>query len=98
MFFFPTVCSRGRFQELIADYYGEATAFYFAWMGFYTQGLVVPSIFGVIMFGGQVRYHGTTVLTAYNNAGVSSTLRRQEENLLQTQVATKTHPSDIGVD
>ncbi|CAN0407257.1 unnamed protein product, partial [Scytosiphon promiscuus] len=40
--------------ELIADYYGEATAFYFAWMGFYTQGLVIPSIFGVIVFGCQV--------------------------------------------
>ncbi|CAN0146977.1 unnamed protein product, partial [Laminaria digitata] len=39
----------------IADYYGEAAAFYFAWMGFYTQGLIVPSIFGVIMFGCQVR-------------------------------------------
>ncbi|CAN0067500.1 unnamed protein product, partial [Hapterophycus canaliculatus] len=40
--------------ELIADYYGEATAFYFAWMGFYTQGLIIPSIFGVIVFGCQV--------------------------------------------
>ena len=41
-------------QESIADYYGEATAFYFAWMGFYTQGLVIPSIFGLIVFGCQV--------------------------------------------
>ncbi|CAN0037529.1 unnamed protein product, partial [Ectocarpus sp. 4 AP-2014] len=40
--------------ESIADYYGEATAFYFAWMGFYTQGLVIPSIFGLIVFGCQV--------------------------------------------
>ena len=39
---------------MIADYFGEATAFYFAWMGFYTQGLVVPSIFGVIVFACQV--------------------------------------------
>lgn len=47
-------CCLGFPQELIADYYGEATAFYFAWMGFYTQGLIIPSIFGVIVFGCQV--------------------------------------------
>lgn len=39
---------------MIADYFGEATAFYFAWMGFYTQWLIIPSIFGVIVFAFQV--------------------------------------------
>lgn len=50
----PALCLCVRFQELIADYYGEATAFYFAWMGFYTQGLVVPSIVGLVVFFCQV--------------------------------------------
>ncbi|CAM9738165.1 unnamed protein product [Sphacelaria rigidula] len=51
--------------ELVADYFGEATAFYFAWMGFYTQGLVVPSIFGVIVFAAQVFVHKEGVSSEY---------------------------------
>jgi len=34
-------------------YFGEETAFYFAWLGFFTTWLIVPSLFGflVIIYG-----------------------------------------------
>ncbi|CAM9391551.1 unnamed protein product [Discosporangium mesarthrocarpum] len=47
--------SMGQPLEMVAEYFGEAIAFYFAWMGFYTQGLIVPSIAGLVVFGFQCR-------------------------------------------
>eukprot|EP00054_Salpingoeca_dolichothecata_P028843 m.222330 g.222330 ORF g.222330 m.222330 type:complete len:1024 (-) comp26328_c2_seq1:26-3097(-) len=40
-----------RFQPLdaIRTYFGEKVAFYFAWLGFYTSWLVVPSIIGIFI-------------------------------------------------
>ncbi|KAL4233719.1 Anoctamin-1 [Mactra antiquata] len=36
--------------EYIRNYYGSKIGLYFAWLGFYTQMLVVPSIIGFIIF------------------------------------------------
>ena len=36
--------------HLIREYFGEKLAFYFAWLGFYTTWLVLPSILGVFVF------------------------------------------------
>ncbi len=41
--------------ELVAEYFGESIAFYFAWMGFYTRWLVLPSIVGFIYFCIQMK-------------------------------------------
>ncbi|CAM9132961.1 unnamed protein product, partial [Phaeothamnion confervicola] len=40
--------------ELVAEYFGEAVAFYFAWMAFYTRWLLLPSVVGVVFFGLQM--------------------------------------------
>jgi hypothetical protein len=40
--------------ELVAEYFGESIAFYFAWMGFYSSWLMLPSVVGVIYFCVQV--------------------------------------------
>lgn len=39
-----------RYQPLdeIKDYFGAQIALYFAWIGYYCQMLIVPSIFGII--------------------------------------------------
>jgi len=42
--------------DRIAAYFGETIAFYFAWLEFYTQWLVVPSIIGVLLFVWQLYY------------------------------------------
>lgn len=42
--------------EHIRNYYGSKIALYFAWLGFYTQMLVVPSILGLIIFIYGVAY------------------------------------------
>ena len=41
-----------KFQPLdaVRDYFGVKVALYFAWLGFYTNLLIVPSIVGVICF------------------------------------------------
>jgi hypothetical protein len=36
--------------DSIAEYFGEAIAFYFAYLGYYTEWLKVPALFGVIVF------------------------------------------------
>ncbi len=41
--------------ELVAEYFGESIAFYFAWMSFYTRWLVFPSIVGIIYFCVQMK-------------------------------------------
>jgi hypothetical protein len=41
--------------DSIAEYFGEAIAFYFAYTAFYTRCLVWPAIFGVIVFAMQLR-------------------------------------------
>ncbi len=41
--------------ELVAEYFGESIAFYFAWMGFYTRWLVLPSIVVFIYFCIQMK-------------------------------------------
>ena len=38
----------------VAEYFGEAIAFYFAYTAFYTRCLVWPAILGIIVFGFQV--------------------------------------------
>ncbi len=40
--------------EHVSAYFGEQIAFYFAWFGFYTQWLVVPTILGLILFASQL--------------------------------------------
>lgn len=45
----------------VAQYYGEAIAFYFAWLAFYTRWLVIPSAIGFICFCLQI---GAFVLPA----------------------------------
>lgn len=40
---------------------GEETAFYFAWMSFYSTYILVPAVMGVVMY--FVRGAGTTVDT-----------------------------------
>ena len=42
--------------SLLRNYYGSKIAMYFAWLGFYTQMLVVPSILGLIIFIYGVAY------------------------------------------
>ena len=42
--------------DRIAAYFGETIAFYFAWLEFYTQWLVVPSVIGVLLFVWQLYY------------------------------------------
>jgi hypothetical protein len=37
--------------NLICEYFGEKLGFYFAWLGFYTNSLIIPSIFGLFVFG-----------------------------------------------
>ncbi|XP_065175071.1 anoctamin-7-like [Sycon ciliatum] len=53
-----------RFQPLdhIRNYYGEKIAIYFAWLGYYTSVLILPSIVGLIVFiiGLIIAYSGTT--------------------------------------
>jgi hypothetical protein len=34
-------------HDAIADYFGEEIAFYFAWLGCYTNWLLAPTLFGV---------------------------------------------------
>ena len=36
--------------DAIRDYYGVKIGLYFAWLGFYTNLLILPSIVGVITF------------------------------------------------
>ena len=40
----------------VAAYYGEAVAFYFAFLGFYTAWLCVPTVFGVVLFVAQLAH------------------------------------------
>ena len=51
-------CSRLTAQPLdrIASYFGEGIAFYFAWLEFYTQWLIIPAICGALLFVGQLYY------------------------------------------
>jgi hypothetical protein len=41
-----------KFQPLdaVRDYYGVKIGLYFAWLGFYTNLLILPSIVGVLVF------------------------------------------------
>ncbi len=41
--------------ELVAEYFGESIAFYFAWMSFYTRWLVLPSAVGFVYFCVQMK-------------------------------------------
>ena len=36
--------------HIIRRYFGEKLSFYFAWLGFYTSWLVLPSIVGLLVF------------------------------------------------
>lgn len=36
--------------DQIMQYFGATTAIYFAWLGFYTQMLFFPAIFGLLIF------------------------------------------------
>ena len=42
--------------DRIAAYFGETTAFYFAWSQFYTQWLLLPAVLGIAMFLGQLQW------------------------------------------
>lgn len=41
-----------RWQPLdeVKDYFGVKIAMYYAWLGFYTNMLVIPSVLGVLAF------------------------------------------------
>eukprot|EP00698_Gefionella_okellyi_P015918 TRINITY_DN4523_c0_g1_i1.p1 TRINITY_DN4523_c0_g1~~TRINITY_DN4523_c0_g1_i1.p1 ORF type:complete len:721 (-),score=185.11 TRINITY_DN4523_c0_g1_i1:896-3058(-) len=41
--------------DLVREYLGEKIALYFAFIGFYTTWLILPTIFGIIVYGLQVR-------------------------------------------
>ncbi len=41
--------------ELVAEYFGESIAFYFAWMSFYTRWLLLPSTVGLVYFCIQMK-------------------------------------------
>lgn len=45
-------CNWYKFQPLdtVRRYYGVKVALYFAWLGFFTNMLIVPSIAGIIVF------------------------------------------------
>ena len=45
--------------NFIALYYGEKFGFYFAWLLHYTGQLIVPAIFGLIIFLIQVYHYFT---------------------------------------
>lgn len=34
--------------DLIRDYFGDQISLYFAWLGFYTEALIFPSIIGIL--------------------------------------------------
>lgn len=36
--------------DKICDYFGEKIGLYFAWLGCYTEWLIVPSIVGILVF------------------------------------------------
>ena len=40
----------------VSAYYGEAVAFYFAFLGFYTAWLCIPTVFGVVLFLAQLSH------------------------------------------
>lgn len=40
--------------DYVADYYGEKTGFYFAWLIHYTSWLLIPSVVGAIIYAIQV--------------------------------------------
>ena len=42
--------------DRVAAYFGETIAFYFAWLEFYTQWLLFPSLMGILLFLGQLYY------------------------------------------
>ena len=51
--------------SLYRNYYGSKIAMYFAWLGFYTQMLVVPSILGLIIFIYGVAYMDMLLMISY---------------------------------
>eukprot|EP01012_Entosiphon_sulcatum_P035121 TRINITY_DN4459_c0_g2_i1.p1 TRINITY_DN4459_c0_g2~~TRINITY_DN4459_c0_g2_i1.p1 ORF type:complete len:973 (+),score=217.71 TRINITY_DN4459_c0_g2_i1:45-2921(+) len=78
---------------LVRDYFGEKVALYFAWLGFYTQVLVVPAIAGIALavveattdkLGGGVIY--TFVLVVWASLFVVLWHRREAELATDWQV------------
>jgi hypothetical protein len=54
-FAFQTILSdHMKALDLIADYYGERFAFYFAWLLHYTHWLIYPSVIGAFFYLIQV--------------------------------------------
>jgi hypothetical protein len=45
----PTLQMNLKLKE-IRDYFGEKVAVYFAWMQFYTNALILPSLLGVVLW------------------------------------------------
>ena len=52
----PVIEDLGRLGK-INDYYGSQIALYFAWCAYYTNWLVAPSIFGVIVYIDKIFYN-----------------------------------------
>ena len=42
--------------DQVHDYFGSHLAWYFAWMGFYTDALAVPSMVGLVVWAASLRY------------------------------------------
>ena len=45
-----TICNCLSNLDAVRDYFGVKVALYFAWLGFYTNLLIIPSIVGLLCF------------------------------------------------